>query len=210
MLTLHETLLLFALHDDRGTVHSRAWIGLDDALRGAVVAEWMLRGALIVDRSGLARWTERPAMSPLLDEIRTEIRVHLRTESFELDALLSGLESWMPTLRGRVEQCLIARGAVQLGEIDRHELDDTTTLRSQSDDEMAMLALLTQAIEAGPKVTRRMGMLIGLVHALDLWPVLMSPTERTAARDAGEWVRQRDAILQAVHRTVLDRSGLDC
>lgn len=209
MLTLHESLLLFALHDDRGTVHSRAWIGLDDALRGAIAAEWMLRGALNVDRSGLARWTDRPTGSPLLDGVRSAIRERLRTESFEVDAVLSALETWMPSLRAQVERCLTVRGIVQAGEIDRHQLADTPTLRNRGDEETVMMEHLAAGIAAGPAVSRRMGMLIGLAHTLDLWSVLLSPTERFPAREQGEWAIERDAILQAVHRRVLDRSGFD-
>jgi hypothetical protein len=209
MLTLHETVLLFALHDDRGTVHSRAWIGLDDALRGAVAAEWMLRGTLTVDRAGLCTWADRVAGSPLLDGLRDEIAPHLRTTTFEIDALLSALQAWTPSLRGRVERCLVLRGTLQLGAIDRHELEDTTTLHARGPEETAMLAHLAEAIRRGPEMRRRMGMLIGLVHALDLWPVLLPPTERAAAREAGAWVLQRDALIQAVERRVLARSGLE-
>jgi hypothetical protein len=41
---LPEALLLFALHDAKGTVHSVAFLAIDHALRAAVLCELKLRG----------------------------------------------------------------------------------------------------------------------------------------------------------------------
>ncbi|MCB9669493.1 MAG: GPP34 family phosphoprotein [Alphaproteobacteria bacterium] len=209
MLTLHESLLLFALHDDRGTVHSRAWLGLPDALRGAVVAEWQLRGHLEVTREGLASWTGvSPNSTPLLDGLRATARGSIPSSHFELDALLTTLEAHVHDLRGRVEASLVARGALMLGAIDRLELEDTPLAHGTSDDERAMVEVVRATVARVATAPRRHGVLVALADALDLWPVLLPPSERGDARTAAAWVRARDPISRTVHARILDRQGL--
>lgn len=208
MLTLHESVLLFALHDDRGTVHSQAWLGLDDGLRGALAGEWLLRGQLEVDRSGLCRWIPNHENgTPILDEARQAATDELRTDSFELNALFEALDRRFPGLRGRVERGLAVRGAVSFGAIDRHELEDSHTVRSSSDVEDRMVQALSDIVEKGPRTHRRLGMLAGLVDALDLWGILL-PDQIEDGRAAGEWVRARDPISALVRDRALEKMGL--
>ena len=60
MLPLPEALLLFALHDDTGTVVSSAFLSLDHTLRGAILAELRLRGFVQTRSDGMLRLHPEP------------------------------------------------------------------------------------------------------------------------------------------------------
>ncbi len=213
MLTLHESLLLFALHDDRGTIHSRAWLGLDDGLRGAVIAEWHLRGHLALRRGGLGSWTgRRKNGTPLLDGLRRLLEGSISTPTFVMDALFAGLEVHAPDLKERVERSLVARGIAFRGAIERHELEAGSTLHGATEEERAMLERVRAAIRQVERAPRRDGVLVGLVDALDLWPVLLpeaSAERLEEARQAGAWVRRRDPICAEVMERVFERMGME-
>src|SRR5262249_49195094 len=69
-LTLPEALMLFSLRDDRGTVHSAAFLALDPALRGGLLAELKLQGHVQIKTNGDLRWHPSTGKStnPLLRE----------------------------------------------------------------------------------------------------------------------------------------------
>lgn len=206
MLTLHETLLLLALHDERGTLHSRAWLGIDDALRGAVVSEWMLRGRLEVARTGLASWTTHIGpTTPILDDAHALLG--LPTPSFEIAVLLDHLADRLPDLRDRVEKSLVARGALSRAVIERDILEDSEALTGRTAYETTALDRIRSALSSVPQAPRRTAQLIGLLHTIDLWPHVL-PEAVQPAQEAGAWVLARDPICAAVQEDARRRAGL--
>ncbi|MCB9674184.1 MAG: GPP34 family phosphoprotein [Alphaproteobacteria bacterium] len=207
MLSLPEALLLFALHDARGTVHSAAFLGLDEALSAAVLGELLLRGAIRVRSDGALRLVDDP---PDTDSMLMLLaaRALLEAEACTVDEALHALDTRLGAVRKRVVTALATKNILRAGEIDREGLADTEThAAADGSPEAGMLAHLREGIAAGPGVSRRIGLLIGLVHVLGLWSALLPEGEHAAACAAGDWVLERDAICRAARVAVQKAEG---
>lgn len=206
MLSLPESLLLFALHDQRGTLRSSAYLSIDAALAGAVLGELVLRGNLRLRSDGDTRWDDRRTDSPLLQaalEALEDTPTHGRIE-----ALLVALETNLPDLRDRVTTALVSRGALARDVIDREGLADTSTLPAQDGTfEEAMIQHVRAAVACGSSVPRRLGLLVALIHLCELWPAFDDPSLAGQGRILGEWVLGRDRLVQAVHITIQKAEG---
>lgn len=200
-LTLPEALMLFALRDDRGTVHSAAFLALDPALRGAVLAEFKLRGHIHIKRDGsLKRTPEPPPLHPLL------------LDSFQLFAdapaqstvthWLSLLSNRMVDLRVRVVNVLERRGIlVNTGDKER----ETAWMGDAETEEMSRQHLLS-ALDLGEAIAPRDGILIALTLSCHLGEVVFGPRAAEAAQ-LSEWVATREVIVRAVNANIAEIEG---
>lgn len=209
LLSVPESLVLFALHDERGTIRSSAYISLDPALRGAILGELLLRGHVRVHRDGRVRWTLSPPSdigSPLLASAVDALRIV--DDEAPVEAWMAALESGLPDLRDQVIAKLRARGAVAEAVIDREGLRDTTTWPTgEAAWERNMASAVRQAIATGPQISRRMGTLVALLHVCDLWSAFGDPGLTAQGRGVGEWVIGRDALCSAVRIAVHKAEG---
>jgi hypothetical protein len=207
MLTLPETLLLFALHDERGTVRSEAWLGLDESLHAAVLAEHYLRGHIRVRPDGTV---EHPLAAPDTNSplLARSIGVLRRTKPTDVERCREVLEDGMPDVRDRVLGTLIVKDILEPAEIDRPSLADSDVHPTEDDGpELHMRAHLRTALHQGVEMSRRMGMLLGLVHVNGLFPALLPKSERDIAVQWGEWVKARDPIIRMADIAVRKAEG---
>ncbi|MEQ1507398.1 MAG: GPP34 family phosphoprotein, partial [Myxococcota bacterium] len=102
-ITLPEALLLFALHDDRGTVHSAAYLALDPGLRGAVLSELKLRGYVQVRTTGDIRFHPAPPAPPTIPFLREALDAVARCASpAPVGVWVDALAAAQPDQRTRV------------------------------------------------------------------------------------------------------------
>ncbi len=209
MLTLPEILMLFALHDDKGTVHPSAFLAIDHGLRGACLCELRLRKIVQTRKNGgVRRHPEafKPVGWPILDKV---IAVLSEAESpGKVEDWMQLLGDKLPNIRADITEGLEAHGI--LGETDKervllpgsvtHPMQDGTV-------EHEMLARIREGVHAGEKVTPRIGTLISLVAACNLINVLYDKEDRAAARKMADWVAERDAISRAVKEAVAKAEG---
>ncbi len=207
MLTLPETLLLFALHDDRGTIRSEAYLGLDESLYAAVLAEMFLRGHIRVRSDGLV---EHPLAapdtnSPMLARALGVLRKSMPTE---IDACLQVLREGMPDLRDRVLGTLVVKDIIEPAEVDRPSLADTEIHPTEdAAPEHRMRAHLRSALQEGVGMSRRAGLLLGLVYVNGLFGAVLPSSERDVAKQWGDWVKERDPIVRLADVEVRKAEG---
>lgn len=202
-LTLPEALLLFSLRDDRGTVHSAAFLALDPALRGAVLAELKLQGHVQVRSNGALRWREgagKPTHPLLLDGYTalSQVTASAGKESTVAD-WLAILADKLFDLRLRVVTVLERRNILKAR-------DREMAWSGDSEIEAAVRDRLFLALDAQDAVSPRDGILIGLVVACHLGEVVFGPRAREATARAA-WVSERDAIVRAVGATIAEIEG---
>lgn len=205
-LTLPETLLLFAMHDDRGTVHSVAYIGLDHALRGAVLAELKLRGYLQVRMSGEVRF--HPNMPPPPPEALLRDALSLLTRARNpapVTAWLELLGAGLPTLRARVLSALEGRGLVVPSARGRASAPPVVQGTGERPDRAARADLLA-GLDLRDQIPPRLGILAALTVAVHL-DVVVFDARREDAEHLAAWVSDRDAIVRAVLTTIRRAEG---
>ena len=206
MLSLPESLLLFALHDEHGTLRASAYLSLDPAMGGAVLGELLVRGNLRMRSDGDALWVSRTSDAPLLQTV-----IDLFDGSPDrttIDRLLFTIDAAFPDLREAVSHSLIARGALRPDVIDREDLGDTATLRTHDASfETAMVKHVRAAVACGSSVPRRLGLLVALIHVCELWPAFDDPALASQGRALGEWVLARDPLIRAVRIAVQKAEG---
>ena len=208
MLSLPDTLLLFALHDDKGTVHPSAFLSLDHGLRGALLAELRLRGCLRTWRNGTLTMDEGDAADPLLAKAHEVLRAALPGDATVMEAL-TALTGAFPDLRGRVIRRLEGASILVSSERTRSLLPGTKT-HPMTDGTLEARALqrLRDALPQGADVAPRLGTLVALVEACGLIDVLFDDAEQDRAHDLAALVRQRDAIAEAVQEAAERTTGV--
>lgn len=207
MLSLPEAMLLFALRDDEGSIHSAAFLVLDDALRTAVLGELMLRGLIRVNGEGRIRWGEAADTdSPLL---LAAFKVLMSApEGGDVDTWMDVLAEGMPDLRKRIVDSLVARGAVSRDVEDRDLLADTERLPTADPTwESKATQDVRLAVACGSDIPRRMGILVGLIHVCDLWRVFGDAHLSSQGQGLGEWVLNRDPLCRAARARVSRTQG---
>jgi hypothetical protein len=208
MLSLPDTLLLFALHDDKGTVHPSAFLALDHALRGASLAELRLRGCLKTWRDGTLELCGAETGDPFFDRVSFLLHRSLPTQPSVLDAL-TALETGLPELRKTVISRLEAahilvsadRERVLLPGSQNHPMADGRL-------EQAARDALRQSIHESGSISPRLGTLLALADACGLIDVLFSDEDRATAYDLAALVRQRDAIAAVIQEATERTSGV--
>ncbi|NII10724.1 GPP34 family phosphoprotein [Oleiagrimonas sp. C23AA] len=106
---LAEELLLLALDDERGTVHSSASIGLDYGLAGALLLELTLEGRLGIEDNALVA-TGADSGDALLDDTLALVRAK---PGKKVAYWVTKLPGRLKPLRGRLLQRLVARGTLK-------------------------------------------------------------------------------------------------
>jgi hypothetical protein len=203
LLPLPEALLLFALHDDKGTVVSSAFLALDHTLRGAILAELRLRGLVQTRVDDVLRLhPDAPAipLEPLLSDALMILR-GLPGEVPVADALLA-LERGLPDLRGAISTELARRGILGESTVERMGLpDDVTHPQADEQPERTVREAVWRGVEEeGDAISPRLGTLVGLTVAAHLEEEVFADTR--AALDRADWVAERDAVLRAVRDAV--------
>lgn len=200
-LTLPEALMLFALRDDRGTVHSAAFLALDPALRGAMLAELSLRGHLQIKSDGTVRRSaQEPPSHPLLREGDELLASPPLPGSVEQH--LERLANRMVDLRVRVVAVLEQRGIlVGSGDSER----EMTFLGDDHTEQLAQQRLV-ESLDQGDAIPPREGILTALTVACHLSAVVFGARAGEAERRA-KLVAERSAIVRAVNANIAEIEG---
>ena len=197
MLTLPQAVLLLSLHDERGTIHPSAYIALDMALCGAIVAELRVRRVIGIRGGQLMPREPKPTGDELLDRA-WEI---LQTVPGEggATAWVRHLKRHLPDVRERVIEQLVAR-EVLVREVRRRRFLDAARLLPTRDagPERELEARLRATLLEGGRVDARMGCLVSLVCAANLLQVLFDGPARVQARRIAMPVMLRDPVGSAV------------
>ena len=209
MLTLPEILMLFALHDDKGTLHPSTFMAIDHGLRGACLCELRLRKIVQTRKNGEIRRHPnnfKPTGHPVLDPV---IEVLATGDSpAPVETWLDLIGDGLPSLRNDITEGLESQGI--LGETDKERVllpGSVTHPMTDPGREHAMLAQIRQGAHDGKKVQPRIGTLISLVSACNLIEVLFAPDDHADARHTADWVVERDAISRAVREQVARSEG---
>jgi len=209
MLTLPEIVMLFALHDDKGTLHPSAFLAIDHGLRGACLCELRLRKVVQTRADGSIRKHPRnygPQGHPILDPVIAALddAPSPSTVSDWLDRLKDAL----PKLRDQITEHLEGLGI--LGESDQERTllpGSVTHPMTNPEREHAMIQRIREGIHEGEKVAPRIGTLVSLAAACNLVDVLFEPEDRAEAQHMADWVAERDAVSRAVREHVARSEG---
>ncbi|MEN0062642.1 MAG: GPP34 family phosphoprotein [Myxococcota bacterium] len=200
--SLPEALLLFALHDERGTVHPSAFIAIDHGLRAAILAELRLQGFVQTKRDGQARRHPDAPEAPD-DPLLAEAWMLLvnRTEPGPAVDWLKALTA-LPSLRMRIARALADRGVLRAEGRHRTMLPDQLTFPLEDPSvETDLIAQLQSALAQGDRVMPRDGTLLGLTVVCHLEPWVFGD-DAEDARARARWVADRDAIVRALSTVV--------
>lgn len=207
--TLPEALLLFALHDAKGTVHSVAFLAIDHALRAAVLAELKLRGHVQTRLPSEIRHHPRPPEAPTLPILRDALAALATAPSpGPVKAWSLRLAAVMPDLRERLTALLEHRGI--LAKIDRERAgltDEVAFPLTDAGVEDDLKKALLGGLDAGPDIAPREGVLLALTVACHLHPLVVGGERSDAAEDRAGWVSDRDAIVAAATRAISEAEG---
>jgi hypothetical protein len=205
--SLPEALVLFALHDERGTLHAAAGLALDHALRGAVLSELRLRGCIETRSSGEVRRGRRPAPMPGNPVLREALATLDDAPSpAPVSAWLDHLARTRPGLRADLLELLRERGVLDASELDHAGLERRIHPSTDQSVESALRTQAHAALDAGAAVVPRLGLLVALTVACHLEQVVF---ERRAPRaeDLAGWVADRDSVVRAVVRAIAEAEG---
>lgn len=216
-LTLPEALLLFALHDAKGTVHKVAFLAIDHGLRAALLAELKLRGHVQARLPGALQTTPsegeirhhpRPSDPPTMPILRDALSALATAPSpAPPRAWLQRISEVMPDLRERLTAVLEQRGI--LGKVDRERAGLTDEVAHPLADgavEAWQRAATLAALGRGDEIHPRDGVLVALTVACHLQHVVFGErAEEAEARAA--WVAEREVIVAAAQRAIAEAEG---
>ena len=211
MATLPQALLLLALHDEKGTIHPAAYLGIDHGLRGAVLAELQLQKLVQTRKTGgvRMRMPPEPLQDPLLDRALEVLRDDASNPGRVSD-WLGLLEARISDVRRLTRIPLTKRGILEAQEVDRDfgMRDDTHFPMVDGRLEAKIVQAVRRGVQAGPgKVGRRVGHLIALIDATNLVRNVFDKELRQQARAVSKWVKERDPIATAVEIEVSKSQG---
>ena len=207
MPTLPEALLLFALHDQKGTVQPSAFLALDHALRGAVLSELKLRGFVQVRANGDLRPHPKPPPAPPEPFLATAWAVIAQVSAARpCVEVLSTLQRAGGDVRASVRSYLSASGVLTESRVDRMGLpSDVVHPMADGTHEAALREQVAAGLAAGDAVSPRIGALIALAVAAHLEDELFGDV--AAAKARADWVAERDAVVRAVQDAVARVEG---
>lgn len=202
-ITLPEALLLLALDDERGDVHSAASSVYQYALAGGICGELLLRGLIELDGSTKALVQPQHAGAtgqPLLDEALEQIRAAGRRKR---------LQRWVAKfvklrdLRDRVAERLCARGVLESREgrylwlfpWRRFPMVDPRA-------EYAILDRLRAAIYDGATVDDRTLMLLGLARGANLLSIRFPDKDLRARKRALDTLLEGSDVANATREAI--------
>lgn len=197
-LSLHEQVLLLALDDDRGTVHSSGYYAY--AVAGGVLAELLLAERIELQRRGkkkplvtLARATQTG--DPVADEVLEKIRTAKRQ---------AALDTWVARvaqtakLKHRVAERLARKGVLRMAE-DRVLLLFRRRIYPELDPrpERELVESLRHAILDDDPVDSRTAILVSLAWRANLLRPVLDKKELKRRKDRLEAVGRGDAVADA-------------
>ncbi len=207
--SLPEALLLFALHDDRGTVHSVAFMAIEHGLRGAVLAELRLRGYLSTNSRGQIRHRPDAPGAPSHPVIQRALAtLHPAPADDNVASWLDALAIGVPTLRDDLTEVLKRRNILSV--VDRSVMGLPTAEThpaAEMDTEVALAAELRASLADGDDIKPRQGTLLALVVACHLEAVVLGASAADGVLRA-DWVAERDAVVRRVRDHVSQAEGL--
>ncbi len=201
MLTMPEALLLFALHDQKGTVQASAFLAIDHALRGALLAELRLRGYLQTRATGDLRVHPNAPADPSEAPLMAAWGVLRESPHSTTDEALSALQRRLGDVRELVAGELGRRGIVARTHVERVGLPDDIALpMANGSIEAELRRQVIAGVAAGEAVGPRVGTMIALSVAAHLEADLFE--DLASARRCADWVAERDAVVRSVREAV--------
>lgn len=198
VLSLPDALLLFALHDDQGTVQASAFLALDSTLRGAVLSELRLKGHVQTRTDGRLRHAPQPPAPPEEPVLARSLAALKGVDS--VDRALIAIQHAVPEVRDDLVQGLIARGLLLEAVVARGEVVHPT---GDPEIEARMREAVIDAVGHGEVVGARLGVLVALTVAAHLEDdVFPSARLRAQAAAMAAWVGERDSVVRAVREAV--------
>lgn len=205
--SLPEALLLFALDDDKGTVHPAAGLALDFVLRGAVLSELRLRGNLQSRASGNLRHARRPPPPPGNPVLRDGLEALVDAPSpAPVAAWMQELARHRPLLRADVIDLLGRRGVLEATDHGAPGLERRLHHATDRATERGLREQAHAALDAGAAAVPRLALLVAFTVASHLEPVVFGHRSEEAENFAG-WVADRDSVLRAVVQAVAEAEG---
>jgi hypothetical protein len=205
--SLPEALVLFALDDEKGTVHPAAGLALDFTLRGAVLSELRLRGCLQSRSSGDLRYARRPHPPPGNPVLRDALDVLIDAPSpAPVSAWMKRLAQLRPTVRNDVVDLLSRRGVLDAAAWGAAGLERRVHRSTDRSLESGLREQAHAALDAGAAVVPRLGLLVALTVSAHLDGVVFGHRAEEAESFAG-WVADRDAVVRAVAQAVAEAEG---
>ncbi len=203
MLPLPDTLLLFALHDDKGTVQAAAFLALDHALRGAALSELRLKGHVQTRSSGEFRLHPHPPGRPVEPVLAATLdALEALDGPCQVSKALDAVQRAIPDIRDDLVDSLTARGILREASVERMGLPtDTVHPLANGRVEAAARSVVRDGLSRKEAVSPRVGLLIGFVVAAHLEDDLFG-AQADEARELAGWVAARDSTLRAVREAV--------
>ncbi len=205
--SLPEALVLFALHDERGTIHPAAGLALDHALRGAVLSELRLRGCIETRAVGDARRFRQPAPAPGNPVLREALAALDGAPSpAPVSDWLGFLARARPGLRTDLLELLAERGILDAADRDHPGIERRVHPSTDHSVESGLRTQAHAALDAGAAVVPRLGRLVAFTVACHIEHVVF---ERRAqqAEDLAGWVADRDSIVRAAVQAIAEAEG---
>jgi len=205
--SLPEALVLFALHDERGTIHPAAGLALDHGLRGAVISELRLRGCIETRTGGEVRRSQRSAPAPGNPVLREALATLDGAPSpAPVNDWLGWLARARPGLRADLLELLAERGILGATDRDHPGIERRVHPSTDQSVESGLRTQAHAALDAGAAVVPRLGLLVAFTVACHLEQVVL---ERRAqqAEDLAGWVADRDSVVRAVVQAIAEAEG---
>lgn len=199
--TLADQLLLLALDDTTGAVHSDASVSLDFGLVGAVLAELTLNNRLSINGNYIAVTDRTPLENMLLNDALNIIGASSKARSAQ--SWVTRLSSDLGGLRQRLLDDLVARGVLERQE-SRILFVFPVTRYPERDGQIenAIRVRLDQALLEGADPDAHTMLLIQLAKSCGLVKVLYTRDQRARVSTRIEELNTHNTYSQAVAQAV--------
>jgi hypothetical protein len=199
--TLADELLLLALDDAKGAVHSAASLALDYGLAGAILMELAFNGRLTIEGKHIVVADPTPLGHPILDDALRAIAQSSRRRSAQ-DWVMR-LPKAVGGLRQRLLDDLVTRG-VLARRADRilGIFPVTRYPEQQGEVEDDIRARLDQVLLEGGAADERTLLLIRLINSCSLVSVLYERPQRKAVKARIKQLTTEDVYGKAVDQAI--------
>lgn len=200
-LTLADELLLLALNDETGAVHSSASMALDFGLAGALLMELALNDRLDTDGKKLAVADRRPLGNPILDDALRAI-AESPTQRTPQD-WVNRLSRALGGLRQRLLDDLVANGTLERRE-GRLLLIFPVTRYPEHDGRIEddLRAALDRVLLENQEPDQRTALLVRLIKSCELISVLYGRERRKMVKARIDELAAREIYGQAVDQAI--------
>jgi hypothetical protein len=205
VLSVSESLLLLALHDEKGTVGWSTASGLAYGLAGGLLLDLALQGRVAVDGERVSAVALAPSGDELLDEALARVLASGRPRDAKHWVNdFSGIRR----LRDRLLQRLVDAGVLRR---EAHRVlwlfpdDRYPTVRPapEAEERQRLLAVLLE----GATSDERSAAVIGLARACGLLDEIVPPEGRAAARARAAAIAEGQAVAKGVRGAIDDATA---